>query len=596
MSASQSKLSDPKYGYDLVVATTQASINSTMKDFLHGLTAPELIVCYVYDSNNNLVEIPYDTLKTKAKGSDPFSVANGADTVTNQDLVNLTAANFAGGFKAQIGLPEMDPAKLPPIVTLGSGTDAPVIFNLLCAEFQIVGFQYGPRGSSTWINQAQPSGTPWYFTSQVKLNNITIDPKSPVPAAVQRRIEDLCRAVGEGAFSVQRLFLDLDTAMLLTTPTVVGIPEGWAVWNLIEGDFMGAYFAQMQKTGQPVLGYSCSPTQPDPSTLQLGAMSWVCCHLLDPSGKSITDPTQAQQDAATLNYLCTTGTTPPVAVPLTWNWVELGEVADCSGIQAVRRDIFVNFLAGVLNQEIASLCLDTTVSLTHKRETYYILYSAPRASDPTKFAAVSPGAAGSDGFASVLSLTFDRKSQDQSEASDHLSVIYGIFNYCLTGDVSVKDNLIRLTLHAVARMGFWHHECGIHYYDLPRANYFDKTLVVIYQLDVSADGELVVNSPPPQISDCSAPWNFHPKGALSLFGGEDAVKKGLNSVENSVAGYLDRAFQRYSNDIAIMINEYHSWVFPGGKTFAFNKILFSDFQDLITHVTYVEPTTDGKDR
>ena len=40
MSASQSQLSAARYGYDFVVATTQASINATMKQFLSGLTEP----------------------------------------------------------------------------------------------------------------------------------------------------------------------------------------------------------------------------------------------------------------------------------------------------------------------------------------------------------------------------------------------------------------------------------------------------------------------------------------------------------------------------------------------------------------------------
>jgi hypothetical protein len=119
MSASQSNLSDPKFGYDLVIAVTQESINATMKEFLLGVTEPEVTCCYVYDANNDLVPIDYDTLKANAKGSDPFMVPDGADASTNQDLINLTNANFAGAVKAQIGLPDMMPSAIPAIVTLG---------------------------------------------------------------------------------------------------------------------------------------------------------------------------------------------------------------------------------------------------------------------------------------------------------------------------------------------------------------------------------------------------------------------------------------------------------------------------------------------
>ena len=178
MSASQSNLSDPKFGYDLVVAVTQKSINATMKQFLAGITSPEVVCCYAYDTNNDLVPIDYATLKSNAKGSNPFTVPADANPATNQDLINLTNANFAGGVKAQIGLPDVPPANIPAIATLGAGTSAPVLFNLLCSEFQITGFDYGPRNKVSWINQSQPDGQMWYFSSNLSLNSTTANSQS----------------------------------------------------------------------------------------------------------------------------------------------------------------------------------------------------------------------------------------------------------------------------------------------------------------------------------------------------------------------------------------------------------------------------------
>jgi hypothetical protein len=73
MSASQSNLSLSQYGYDYVVATTQASINSTMKEFLAGLTEPLITVCYVA-TPTGVREIDYGQLLELTHGSDPFSV------------------------------------------------------------------------------------------------------------------------------------------------------------------------------------------------------------------------------------------------------------------------------------------------------------------------------------------------------------------------------------------------------------------------------------------------------------------------------------------------------------------------------------------
>src|SRR6478609_376010 len=141
MGASQSNLSDPHYGFDLVVAVTQTAVNDKLGDLLGDLSAPEVILCYVYDANNDIVEADFDTLVASAKGSNPFEVLDGQPS-TNPDLVNLTNANFAGAVKASIGLPDVQAADVPPIVTLGAGTSAPVLFNLLCAEFQVTAFVY----------------------------------------------------------------------------------------------------------------------------------------------------------------------------------------------------------------------------------------------------------------------------------------------------------------------------------------------------------------------------------------------------------------------------------------------------------------------
>ena len=591
MSASQSNLSDPKYGYDLVVAVTQASINATMEQFLAGLTAPVVICCYVYDANNDLVPIDYATLKANAKGSDPFTVPPTANPNTDQDLINLTAANFAGAFMAQLGLPNVPLANIPALATLGNGTNAPVLFNLLCAQFQITGFEYGPRGSVTWINQSQPNdgtGSPWYFSANVSLNNGPINPSTATPV-VQSRYQQLVDTLGPGAFSIQQLFLDLDTAILQSTPTIVGIPVGWPVWNLITTVFLGAYFTQLKQNGQPVLGYSVQIGNPIPSTLQLGALSFECCALQD-NGQPIVNPTPAQQDAATFNYLGTTSTTPPTPVMFPWNWVELADVSNFSGVQAIRRDVFFNFFAGLLNQDVGPLCQDTTVSLTHSGDTYYISYYSTGDPNPSTFQAISPiGPPGPDGFTDLLTLSFSHNSSDDSEAADHMSSIYGNFNFALNGTVSAMNNQIRILITAAAYMEFNHHELGINYNDLAGANYYDKTLTVIYTLGVGQNGNLVVTQTN-SIADNSAPWNFTPGGILGLFGLEDDLQTGMNQVITNLSSYLDSAFAAYVNEVTDEINGYQGWVFPGASSFLFKNVSFSVGQDLITELTYADPS------
>ncbi|MBV8526173.1 MAG: hypothetical protein JOY71_29375 [Acetobacteraceae bacterium] len=589
MGASQSNLSDPHFGFDLVVAVTQASVNATLKQLMAGLTAPEVIVCYVYDNNNNLVPIDYKTLVANAKGSDPFNVPDKSPAATNKDLINLTAANFAGGVKAALGLPDMPLANIPAIATLGNGSAAPVLFNLLCSEFQITGFEYGPRGSATWINQSQPtgSGSPWYFSANVFLNNVTVDPSSPVPPAVRQRIVDLQHQV-QNAFTIQKLFLDLDTATPLSQPTIQGIPQGWAVWNLISSIFLGAYFKQLRQNGDPVLSYSFTLHAPRPTTLELGSVSRECSLLLA-NGKPITNPTPTQLNATALVYIGSQVTTPPTPVPFPWNWVELSEVGAFSGVQAVRRDVFFVYFAKLINPEVASLCLATNVQMSHSGENVSVSYSSSGSSSPQSFRPISPiGKPAADGFTDVMSLSFASNSHGDAETDSKLAEIWGDYNYSLNGKVAVKGNQIRITVQAAAYLSFSHREVFVNYTDLGGANYYDKTLTVLYQISVDQNGALQVTQTN-HTDNHSTPWNFNPQGLLGITGCENGLKQGVTQVEQQLANYIDRAFTGYVDTMTATINGYRAWVFAGNDAFTFKNLLFSTSLDLIAQLTYVNP-------
>ena len=333
---------------------------------------------------------------------------------------------------------------------------------------------------------------------------------------MQQRIQQLNNAVGPGAFSIQQLFLDLDTAIVTTTPTIVGIPPGWPVWSLIETVFLGAYFTQLRQNGQPVLGYTVALKNPAPATLQLGALSHECSPLTN-NGQPISNPTPAQLDATTFIYLGTTSTTTPTPVTFPWNWVELGEVGSFSGVQSARRDIFLNFFAGLLNREVRPLCMDTSVSMTYdsSKLAYSIGYNSYPSSTPGSFqlsTVVTPAA--TDGFSQVMSLNFS-KTASGSNDSGVIATVHGDFNYTLTGSVAINTNQIRIQITAQAYMEFDHHEVGVPYTDLAGNNYYDKTLTVTYTLGVSQNGQLVVTQTN-SLADNSALWNFTPKGIMRL--------------------------------------------------------------------------------
>jgi hypothetical protein len=585
MSVLQSNLSDPHYGYDLVVAVTQASVNATMKQLLAGVSSPEVTVCYVYDEKNDLVPIDFRTLVADAKGSDPFKVHAGADPATDKDLINLSNVNFAGAVRARLGLPNVSLGKIPPVVTLGEGASAPVLFNLLCSEFTIAGFQYGPRAKVTWINQSLPSGdqSPWYFSANVNLNSAPVTPQEALPSAVKNRANQLKQTAN--AFTIQKLFLDLDTAILKSSPTIVGIDPGWQIWNLITAIFLKAYFAQLREKGDPVLSYSFFVKAPKPATLDLGAISRECVPLLQ-NGQRIRNPSPAQRDAATLVYCGSIATTAPVPVPFTWNWVELGEVTAFSGVEAVRRDVFLKFFLELLNRDVAPLCINPNVEMGGGGLEVWAKYTIAQSSSPARFqpvSAIQPPGAG--GFTTLAKVDYSHPSHGSFSLPLDFMDEDGDFNYSLSGTVSVSGNQIKVQVRATVYMYYGHGETAFaHYTDLPGANYYDKVRTVIYTLGVNQNGELQV-VPASSLEDNSAPWNLHLKGIAT----DKGLTSGLRAAQAHLAAHMDTVFSNYVAKLTDEINGYHGWVFPGNDAFVFKNVAFSVGQDLVAQLTYLQP-------
>src|SRR4051794_39221810 len=120
-----SNLSSPRYGYDFVVATTQSSINATIKYFLQALKEPLVRYAFVADDDGNPVPIDFTELLKRTGQIDPFTIPGGVGG-SDARVKALINARFMAGFKAQIGLPGgNDPGD---IVQLGGDTSQ-VVFN-----------------------------------------------------------------------------------------------------------------------------------------------------------------------------------------------------------------------------------------------------------------------------------------------------------------------------------------------------------------------------------------------------------------------------------------------------------------------------------
>lgn len=96
-----SHLSDPIYGYDMVVATTQAALNSTMLSYMSNCPASPTTAIYRQVDRKGTVEVMTFEEFSKICQVDPFAVdtsSPGFDAATNKECLALKDARFLYGF------------------------------------------------------------------------------------------------------------------------------------------------------------------------------------------------------------------------------------------------------------------------------------------------------------------------------------------------------------------------------------------------------------------------------------------------------------------------------------------------------------------
>ncbi|WP_204915873.1 hypothetical protein [Microlunatus panaciterrae] len=547
------------------MATTQASINATMKTFLANLTEPVVSICYIADDAGNPTQIDYDDLVQSANGTDPFAVPADADPDTSQDLKNLIAARFMMGFRAQLGLPPgIPPAQMPDLVCLGADTSV-VGFNLLCAEFTVVDLDPGSGYTKpSWMNQCQPAGAPWIFSSKVDLRLSTTDSSaySTLPPDVRQEIGNL----GGQAFSVQQLLFDLDNAALESLPTISGVAPGTKLYSVLQQEFLGAYFSALAKEGAPVLGCTITHGSPPAATLTLSDLNLEVSPFLGSNGQPVAQPTQDQQNLATLNYLCAAdGNTLPPAVAFGWNWIDPSEEADYDGVVAINRTSLAGYFRNQLQYSAAansflawvrvwlSGFLDATTN-----------FSWRLTADQTPTVTTPPTGP------VILTFHYDSDAEDAAGLDDDMGKLELKPSYDLT--VSVSGSTITIVQHLVVYLYVRVMQTS------GDGNVVDRTITDTYALSVGEHGELATTLASTTSDNSQNPST---NGFLNFF-------TDLNRIIDDVSGWVRNFTATNLTDIPASLVQ--NYVFPGGATFAFKSVAFSDNQDLVSHITYSDPS------
>jgi hypothetical protein len=583
MGAVDSNLSGPAWGYDMVCAITQDGINATMLELLSSNDA-ELSACYIQNDQNQPVLILLADLINQT-GVDPFSIPDGTDQ-SDPRMQKLNDASFWYAFKAKLGIPSgVAPTAVPDVIVLNQG-NSQVTYQLFCAEFSVVVMNYQPHNRYNLTNISQPANAPWVFSFHVNmnLNPAQQTPYSNLPPSAKARIKNLDPST---MFSVQQLLLDVSTRGMQSLPTITGLDPSSPAYIALTQDFINTYWANVSPGNSILLGYSVAPAQ-----LNLNISPSIVPTDLN---FEIDQYSSAQTPGLnTLNYLVmSNGSAMPPPVPFSWDWVTADQEASFHGVMAIRRNIFGAFLVQLIQPYSSVLSVDTTISMTHSGEDFTTTLSTPLSQSPAQWTLTAPGtAAGSDGFTALMTISYSHPSYDSSEDALHLSSINGDFNYTLAGDISVSGNVIRLTIHAVAYCEFNAHIFGIQAANL-EANIVDLTSVVTYTMATTSDGTMGVTMSPTTPAPVDNSQDIDVSTWDKLIGLGDVASM-IRSMRSSLTQRLTDTVSSIDKQVAQLLNGSGGWVYPGGKTFFFKDVEFSNFQDLVSRVTYVDPTTSSQ--
>ncbi|GLA06303.1 hypothetical protein AnigIFM60653_006834 [Aspergillus niger] len=567
--ANGSYLSNSIYGYDFVVSTTQASINTGLRQWLARGDHPVKYMYYLVDDYGNpTVEKTREELLTLSGGIDPFDIPGGT-TPDDPRVSKLTEIRFNVGLRIKMGLPPgITPANLPAVVSLGGSADS-VGFRLFCSEFSIVQNTPGGWVPGRWDVWSQPLGESWYFETSVNLLMANLNDKLDTPYLndnpdVKAQLLEQLRNMSGTAYSLQQLLFDLDTAVLQTVPTIAGVPPGSPAEQVLLKSFILVYSKGAQEKGLPLLSITAVAQAPDPSPLQLTNFERQVSPLKE-DGKPIDKPTPEQQNATTLDHLCMTShKTLPPPVPFDWNWVDLDDVDSYSGTISINRNTMAQYVLDDILPKARSCCVsfDVKVTTNWKGQVSYELWHYPGQEPQTS--RITPSGQ------KAIEISYSGGAYDE----DRWGAFYGDMRATseFTADVMFVDNTFIVQQYAriYVNVNYNGTRVGIDVYKM--------TIVDNYVMSVDQNGGLQWQKTRMELKNEAEDPDV--VGITVLFPG---INNFVDDINHDLAILMSGSMRE------IPFNGLRSFVFPGSRVFTYQGVRFSAHQDLVAAITYVEP-------
>ena len=315
----------------------------------------------------------------------------------------------------------------------------------------------------------------------------------------------------------------------------------------------------MKKNGQPILNYAVKHSKPTGATssLTLTNLDMEVNPYLNGTQR-IPNPTIEQTQAMTLCYLCATDHhTLPTPTEFGWNWLDTSELGNADGVLAINRDTFRDYLQAQLMPFVSRYCFKPYVKVEKGLEVSYSYNLTAGMGTPT--------IQKMDKGSKVLVMNFENMASDQA----------GYHGW--EGSMTIR-NAYNLQLHFDADTIIIRQQMVVFVdvtdpFDTSGA-VVNKTIVDTYTLSIDDEGKIATKRAT-KTFDHSQKLDFYAISGLKDMG-EDINRQAANLANN----YLE----------SIPISMIENFIFPGGSTFTYKDVKFSDNQDLIAHITYTQPS------
>lgn len=590
MKTSSNQSSLAKYGYDMVVAVTQKSVNDVMKRYMLEREQKEYLLVLKRALDPETETYSFEAIDPVAEGIMPkiqmlldTPAAKSERTVEQQiNYQELYHNKITYVCKAQLGINPEASENAPNIIQLEkSDIDSKfnATFNPIFKVFNLV-YLHSEDDLILMQKEEQPKDTIWKFAYSIKLNYKKNIPYSKLPEQLKKDIRYSTRIeVPEQystLFDIRALYADFTSAMVQQYSP--NIENDIQLKQFVQMFFEDYVLKDLREKGEDaIFSYSVKPENDvldkiEKSLVVPGAYKYYVSPYIGGDGKEQSD----KKDLYTINYIIMEKDKAfPELKIFKWNWVDENEGKSKNGCMAVSSERLLESLTEDLKIVTKGAYLKPDVTLKDKflLTDIYTSYTIGNFPEDARFEQDRDNPR-------MYRLSYERSAKDGINASGAFGIYVGFtITYKLVITVEMIDNnqieiiiryegLIDLQTgasHSDGRMTGNEHRC-------------------LLSINTDKDGYLTVDK---KISTISLDEDIDHNVFVDIFTvGTD--RQCIDELTKFTDKISDDIGERMKTVLGMVFNNKIHWVLPGNDTFDFKNPLLSVGNDLVVDLRYKE--------